>query len=92
VSLKSFWAGGPAPTRDVFYWELHEGKGFKQAVRFGHWKAVRNGPAAVELYDLAADPAESTDLAAARPVELKRATELLNSERTDHPDWPMARR
>ncbi len=43
LSLVSFLQGGPAPQRDHFYWELHEGTSL-QAVRFGDWKAVRNGP------------------------------------------------
>ncbi|MCI0410112.1 MAG: N-acetylgalactosamine 6-sulfate sulfatase, partial [Acidobacteria bacterium] len=43
-----------------FYWELHVGGGAIQAVRFGDWKAVKNGPsAAIELYDLQADPGET---------------------------------
>ena len=45
VSLVSFLKGGPAPKRDYFYWELHEGRSI-QAVRFGDWKAVKNGPSA----------------------------------------------
>jgi arylsulfatase A len=79
-----------APERKCFYWELHEGGGSIQAVRFGDWKAVRNGPsAAIELYDLKADPTETKNLAADRPEGVKKAAELLTSERTDHPDWPL---
>ncbi|MGV3755742.1 MAG: arylsulfatase, partial [Verrucomicrobiota bacterium] len=52
LSLVSFLKGGPAPKREYFYWELHEAKSI-QAIRFGAWKAVRNGPSsAIELYDL----------------------------------------
>jgi arylsulfatase A-like enzyme len=54
LSLVSFLKGGAAPSREHFYWELHETAKPIQAVRFGNWKAVKNGPAApVELYDLA---------------------------------------
>lgn len=42
LSLVSFLKGGAAPQRDYFYWELHEGPSL-QAVRFGDWKAVKNG-------------------------------------------------
>jgi arylsulfatase A-like enzyme len=52
LSLVSFLKGGPAPKRDYFYWELHEGKTI-QACRFDDWKAVRNvvgGP--IELYTI----------------------------------------
>jgi arylsulfatase A-like enzyme len=90
LSLVSMLRGGPAPRRDVYYWELHEGKP-KQAVRFGDWKAVRNGPgAALELYDLAKDPAESANLAAANPALVEKAVELMKANRTDDPNWPLA--
>jgi arylsulfatase A len=91
-SLVPFLKGGPAPKRDSFYWELHENAtGSIQAVRFGNWKAVRNGPSRpIELYDLATDPAESKDLAAARPELVARAESLMRSARVDDPvNWPM---
>ena len=89
LSLVSYLKGGAAPQRDHFYWELHEGKPI-QAVRFGDWKAVKNGPAAkIELYDLAADPAERKDLAPERPDLVKKAAELMRSSRVDDPNWPM---
>jgi arylsulfatase A len=40
-SLVDFLKGGPAPQRDYFYWELHEGGGGGiQAIRWDDWKAV----------------------------------------------------
>jgi arylsulfatase A len=73
-SLVSFLKGGPAPNRDYFYWELHEGARPIQAIRFGDWKAVKNGPsAAIELYDLSKDAAETTDLAASKPERVVKA-------------------
>lgn len=90
-SLVAFLKGGAAPERDYFYWELHEGKGPIQAVRFADWKAVRNGPsAAIELYDLNADSAESKNLAAEKPELVAKAATLLQSARVDDPNWPMA--
>jgi arylsulfatase A len=90
LPLVSFLKGGPAPKREAYYWELHEGGGSIQAVRFGDWKAVKNGPSAeIELYDLKADPGERTDLAAEKPDLVKKAAALLVSMREDHPDWPM---
>lgn len=88
-SLASFLKGGGAPQRDYFYWELHEGASL-QAVRFGEWKAVRNGPgAAVELYDLATDQGETTDLARRHPDLVSRATSLMATARTEDPNWPL---
>ncbi len=88
ISLVSFLKGGPAPTRDYFYWELHEGKPI-QAVRFGDWKAVRNGPGqAIELYDLAQDPGETMDLATPKPHLVAQADTLMREARVDDPNWP----
>jgi arylsulfatase A-like enzyme len=87
LSLVTFLKGGPAPQRDYFYWELHEGRPL-QAVRFGQWKAVRNGPGAdLELFDLAKDSAETTDLAASQPALVAKATALMKQARVDDPNW-----
>lgn len=90
LSVAALLQGGPAPQRDAFYWELHEGASL-QAVRFdGHWKAVKNGPKAkTELYDLATDLAESRDLAAEKPDLVAKAESLMAASRTRHPDWPL---
>jgi len=91
-SLVSFLKGGPAPKREYFYWELHEGRPI-QAIRFGDWKAVRNGPTApLELYDLKNDVGETTDLAAQHPDAVARAEELLKAARVDDPNWPFEER
>jgi arylsulfatase A-like enzyme len=90
LSLVSFLKGGPAPQRDYFYWELHEGNRSIQAVRFGDWKAVRNGPGEpIELYDLTTDMSEAHNLAADKPELVARAASLLQSARTDDPNWPL---
>ncbi|MCH5376232.1 MAG: N-acetylgalactosamine 6-sulfate sulfatase, partial [Planctomycetes bacterium] len=89
LSLVSMLKGGPAPKRDYLYWELHEGRPI-QAIRFEDWKAVRNGPsAAIELYDLASDVGETTDLASQHPELVAKAEALMKAARTEDPDWPM---
>ncbi|GDY21918.1 N-acetylgalactosamine-6-sulfatase [Verrucomicrobiota bacterium] len=89
LSLVSFLKGGAAPQRDYFYWELHEGPSL-QAVRFGDWKAVKNGLSAkTELYDLQNDAGEKTNLAADKPELVAKAEALFQSARTAHPDWPL---
>ncbi len=74
------------------YWEFHE-RGFSQAVRLGHWKAVRPGlDAPIELYDLRSDLGETTDLAAAKPDLAASLGRLMDDARTDSPDFPVRRR
>lgn len=90
LSLGTFLKGGPAPKREFFYWELHETQKPLQAVRFGDWKAVKKGPqAALELYDLAADPGEKMNLAAQKPDLVAKAVALMKSAHTDDPNWPL---
>jgi arylsulfatase A-like enzyme len=89
LSLVSFLKGGPAPRRECFYWELHEGASL-QAVRWGDWKAVRNGPSkSIELYDLKADAAESRNLAAQEPELVAKAAALMKAARVDDPNFPL---
>ena len=89
-SLVSFLKGGEAPMRDHFYWELHEGPKPLQAVRFENWKAVKNGPQAViELYDLATDPGEKTDIASGHADIVKKAGVLMKAEHTPDKNWPL---
>jgi uncharacterized sulfatase len=79
------------PMRKPFYWEFHEG-GFTQGVIMDdRWKAIRlkRRDAAVQVYDLQEDPAETTDLSSGRADLVKRAKELLESERVESADWPI---
>jgi arylsulfatase A len=88
-SLVSFLKGADAPSRESFYWELHEGRGHIQALRWGNWKAVRpKQGGAVELYDLNADLGETNDLAAKHPERVAAAIAMMNASRTASPDWP----
>lgn len=54
----------PAPPHDALFWRWQSSK----AVRQGDWKwVVANGRATDELFNLATDPSEQTDLAAREP-------------------------
>ncbi|MBI5774290.1 MAG: arylsulfatase [Verrucomicrobia bacterium] len=89
LSLVSFLKGGPAPKREYFYWELHESASL-QALRWGDWKAVRNGPSKpIEIYDLKTDAAESKNLAAEKPDLVAKAEALMKFARVDDTNFPM---
>lgn len=71
------------------YWEFHEG-GFKQAVRHGDWKAVRLAPnKPLELYNLAKDIGETTNVAGENKDIVMRIEEYLKTARTDSPEFPV---
>lgn len=88
-SLASFLKGAAAPQREYFYWELHEGVSL-QALRWGDWKAVRNGPSQpIEIYDLKADAGESKNLASEKPELVAKAEAMMASARVDDPNFPL---
>ncbi|MDH3585392.1 MAG: arylsulfatase, partial [Phycisphaerae bacterium] len=71
------------------YWEFTE-RGKSQAVRMGHWKAVRlnlkkNPDAPVQLYDLRSDLGETRDVAADQPQVVAKARGLMKTARVDSP-------
>ncbi|RRB03852.1 arylsulfatase [Larkinella rosea] len=77
---------GVQKQHEYLYWEFHE-KGGVQAVRQGNWKAVRLNAATkpdtpVELYDLATDPAEKTNLAAKNPDKARQLGDLMQKSHT----------
>lgn len=87
-SLVPLLKGAAAPQREYFYWELYEGKPI-QAIRFGDWKAVRNGPfAPIELYDLKTDVSESRNLAPEKPELVAKAESLMKTAHVDNPNFP----
>ena len=89
VSMASALRGEPQPTHEFFYWEFHE-RGFQQAVRMGSWKAVRlKRDAPLELYNLASDPGEQRDVAAANREVVGRIEAYLKTARTESERWPV---
>jgi arylsulfatase A-like enzyme len=84
---------GEQQAHDFLYWEFYE-QGSFQALRMGDWKAVVRpvGGEAVELYDLATDVGETTDVAARRPDVVGRALELIRQEHVPSPDWKVSGR
>ena len=75
--------------REALYWEIHEPKPPKQAVRWHDWKFVRNGKdKPIELYDLKTDVGEANNVAARHPDIVKIGADLLTTMRSDDPEWP----
>ncbi len=90
VSFLSVLRGGPTtPRPDLLYWEFHE-QGGKQAVRLGDWKAVRlhikdDQPETFELFNLALDIGETTDLSDTYPDIAAELLRRMKQARTPHP-------
>ncbi|MGB3618437.1 MAG: arylsulfatase [Catalinimonas sp.] len=85
--------GESQPPHDFLYFSFYEGNK-SQAVRRGRWKGVRNDvftdPSAPwELYDLDADLAETTDLAAQHPDEVRALDSLARLAHHPDPFWPL---
>ncbi len=71
--------GRAQPQHDYLYWEI----GGWAAIRQGQWRAVRpRQQAKWELYNLAADPSESNDVAATQPEILKKLEALATQAHT----------
>ncbi len=72
------------------YWEFHEGRSSKQAVRLGKWKGVRLDPQGpLELYDLSADIGETADVAADHPEIVAAIESYLAEARSESEFWPL---
>jgi arylsulfatase A-like enzyme len=87
VSLLPLLMGtGSIPADRPLYWE-YAAKGGPKAVRRGQWKAVwvglkKNPDVAGELYDLAADPGEKTNVADRHPEILQSLMQIRDQSHT----------
>jgi len=87
-------ASGSQPAHPYLYWEFPAYSG-QQAIRVGDLKAIRKKqkkPAgkrgALELYDLAKDPGETTDLATLYPEDAAEMAHLMATARTPSAEFP----
>lgn len=70
------------------YWEWPAAD-YGQAVRLGDWKGIRAPPTSdLALYDLAADPGETTDLADEHPDVVDRLSWFLDRAHEPAKHWP----
>ena len=90
ISLAPTLTGrGEQAEHELLYWEY----GNQQALRAGDWKAVRKklkqGDKSIEIYDLASDPAETTNLSGERPEVLARMEARLEESRFPAEGFPI---
>ena len=86
---------GPRP----FLYRESPGYGGQQSVRVGDWKAIRVNlnanrkrspkPGKMELYNLADDPRETTDVAAAHPEIVEKLGRIMQEQHVPSPLWPL---
>ncbi|HSW45340.1 MAG TPA: arylsulfatase [Phycisphaerae bacterium] len=89
MSMLPLIEGTPQPVHPYMYWEFHE-RGFLQAVRTNHFKAVRKGlDRPLELYDLRYDIGEQNDVSADYPDVVERIEAYLRTARTESSHWPV---
>jgi arylsulfatase len=94
IDLTDVLHGKPAPERnEPMIWDFNEYGGIV-AIRDGDWKAIRRNlktknPMAWELYNLATDRSETTDLASQHPEIVQRLETAYLATRTVEPDFPL---
>ncbi|MHC4336249.1 MAG: sulfatase/phosphatase domain-containing protein, partial [Planctomycetota bacterium] len=91
ISMLPVLLGKPQKSHKYLYWDYgHVRKTYKQAVRMGHWKGVRNGAAApIELYNLKQDLGESTDVASKHPQVVAQIEQIMKTAPADSEDYPI---
>ena len=91
--LPTILGSGEQQQHAYLYWEFHEGGG-RQAVRRGKWKGIRldtkaNPDARLALYDLQADPSETTDVASEYPEIADQLTQLMSDAHQESVVFPL---
>jgi len=84
ISLCSLWSGGPAPRREALHWHYPhyspQGGRPGSAIRAGDYKLIEfHEQNRRELFDLAKDPSESTNLAEQQPERAAALAEQLHA-------------
>ena len=80
--------GNEQPKHAYLYWQYAHRKSFKEAIRVGRWKAVRQTiDSPIELFDLDTDLREMNDLAVQYPGYVKYLDKLMDEAHTDNPEY-----
>ena len=78
--LPTLLGKGVQPEHDYLFWHYiwagNRPEGQK-AVRWGDWKAIHKDWKGVELYNLATDPGEKTDVAGENPAVVRKINEII---------------
>lgn len=77
---------------EFFYWEVNETQGPIQAIRMGNWKGIARYEHPFELYDLATDMGETTNVADKYPEIVAKIKATMLSTRTANPEFPLTKR
>ena len=72
VNLLPFLTSDSGTPHEALYWRF----GSQHAIRKGDWKLLATGGGVTELYNLADDLSEKTDLASQKPDKVKELSEL----------------
>ena len=93
ISLIPELTGQPQRQHDYLYWEFSE-RGGSRAILQGDWKLVQlkvatGSPGDFQLYNVADDLSEQTDVAAGHPAVVERLTGLLNKAHRTNPGYPL---
>jgi arylsulfatase A-like enzyme len=94
ISFAPTLLGRKQETRPFLYREAPD-YGGQQCVRAGDWKMVRqnlngNPRAPKQLYNLADDPSETTDVAAQHPDIVRKLETIAMEQHANSPLWPIA--
>ncbi len=73
---------------EYLYWEFNEGTP-KQAIRYENWKVIKLWNKPVELYDISKDIGEINDVSKDNPELVTKFTKILESARTNNPNYKL---
>ena len=90
LSFLPVLTGGQQEEHEYLYWE----HGPRQALRTGQWKGLRRhlkkGDTSIELFDLEADPGETTDVAESNPEVVDRIRSFMDEAHVPSEVFPLA--